>query len=234
MHAHDTLLLLRHSFAMPKILHMLRIAPCFLSPAVEAYDSLLRRVLGYITNVCLEEDETWIQASLPVVAGGIGIRRAAQLAPSAFLASAAGCSEIVTQILPPQMQGVPNPSRDAALAAWQHDHSEVPPSGAASHRQKAWDAPLIQVTYDALMGAAYNPSTRARLTALPISSFGLRMDDEVVRIAVGLRLGVVLCVAHCYQYCGLDVDEMGTYGLSFRFSSGHFCRHAAINDTIKR
>ena len=31
MHAHDALLLLRHSFAMPKILHMLRSAPCFLS-----------------------------------------------------------------------------------------------------------------------------------------------------------------------------------------------------------
>ena len=157
MHAHDTLLLLRHSFAMPKILHMLRSAPCFLSPAVETYDSLLRKVLGDITNVCLEEDETWTQASLPVGAGGIGVRRAAQLAPSAFLASAAGCSELVAQILPPQMQGVPNPSRDAALVAWQHGHSEVP-SGAASHRQKAWDAPLIQVTYDALMGAAYNPS----------------------------------------------------------------------------
>ena len=90
-------------------------------------------MLGDITNVCLEEDGTWTQASLPV----IGIRRAAQLAPSAFLASAAGCSELVAQILPPQMQGVLNPSRDAALTAWQHGHDEVPPSGAASHRQKA-------------------------------------------------------------------------------------------------
>ena len=245
MHAHDALLLLRHSFAIPKILDMLQSAPCFLSPAVEAYDSLLRKVLGDITNVCLEEDETWTQASLPMGAGGIGIRRVAQLASSAFLASAAGCSELIAQILTPQMQGVPNPSRDAALVAWQHGHSEVPPSGAASHWQKAWDAPLVQVMYEALMGAAYNPSTRARLltvaskeagvwlTALPIS-LGLRMDDEVIRIAVGLRLGVALCVAHCCQHCGSDVNEMGTHGLSCRFSSGRFFRHAAINDTIKR
>ena len=125
MHAHDALLLLRHSFSMPKILHMLRITPCFLSSVVEAYDSLLRRVLGDITNVCLEEDGTWTQTSLPVGAGGIGVRRAAQLALSTFLASAAGCSELIAQILPPQMQGVPNPSRDAALAAWQHGHSDL-------------------------------------------------------------------------------------------------------------
>ena len=196
MHAHDALLLLRHSFAMPKILHMLRSAPCFLSPAVEAYDSLLRKVLGDITNDCLEEDETWTQASLPVGVGGIGVRRAAQLAPSAFLASAAGCSELIAQILPPQMQGVPS-TRARLLAV-------------ASKEAGAW------------------------LTALPISSLGLRMDDEVVRIAVGLRLGVALCVAHCCQHCGSDVDEMGTHGLSCRFSSGRFSRHAAINDTIKR
>ena len=42
MHAHDTLLLLRHAFAMSKFLHMLRTAPCFLSPVVEAYDFMLR------------------------------------------------------------------------------------------------------------------------------------------------------------------------------------------------
>ena len=246
MHAHDALLLLRHSFSMPKILHMLQIGPCFLFPAVEAYDFLLRRVLGDITNVCLEEDGTWTQASLPVGVGGIGIRRAAQLAPSAFLASAAGCFELIAKILTPQMQGVLNPSRDAALTAWQHGHDEVPPSSAASHRQKAWDAPLIQGTYDALMMAAFNPSTRARLlavaskeagawlTALPISSLGLRMDDEVVRIAIGLRLGVALCVPHCCQHCGSDVDEMGTHGLSCRLSKGRHSRHAAINDTINR
>ena len=53
------------------------------------------------------------------------------------------------------------------------------------------------------------------------------MDDEVVRIAVGLRL-------HCCQHCGSDVDEMGIHGLSCHFSKGRHSRHAAINDTINR
>ena len=151
---------------------MHRTAPCFLRPAVEVYDSLLRRVLGDIAYVYFQEDGTWTQASLPVGAGGIGVRKVAHLAPSAFLASAAGCSELVTQILPLQMQGILNPSRDAALTAWQHGHDEVPPSGAASHRQKAWDDPLIQDTYDALMMAASNPSTRARLQAVASKEAG--------------------------------------------------------------
>ena len=37
-----------------------------------------------------------------------------------------------------------------------------------------------------------------------------------------------------YINCGSDVDEMGTHGLSCRFSSGRFSRNAAMNDTIKR
>ena len=74
----------------------------------------------------------------------------------------------------------------------------------------------------------------AWLHALPISSLGLRMDDESIRIAVGLRLSVPLCRPHLCVSCGADVDELGTHGLSCRFSKGRHSRHAAVNDTIKR
>ena len=95
LHLHDAIFLLRHSFSIPKILYILRMDPCFLSSQIVAYDGLLRSILGDITNVHLRDDTAWHQASLPIGAGGIGIRRAAQLAPSAFLASAAGCSDLV-------------------------------------------------------------------------------------------------------------------------------------------
>ena len=72
-HSHDALLLLCHSFSIPKILYILRSAPCFLSASLEAYDNLLRDILSDITNVCLEEDSVWAQASLPVRAGGLGV-----------------------------------------------------------------------------------------------------------------------------------------------------------------
>ena len=46
------------------------------------------------------------------------------------------------------------------------------------------------------------------------------MDDEVVRIAVGLRLGLSLCQPHECIHCGVAVDASGVHGLSCRFSRG--------------
>ena len=58
---------------------------------------------------------------------------------------------------------------------------------------------------DHLLSDVSDPRSRARLLAsrakesgawlnvLPISSLGLRMDDNTIRVAIGLRLGVQLC-----------------------------------------
>ena len=59
------------------------------------------------------------------------------------------------------------------------------------------------------------------------------MDDDVVRIAAGLRLGVAICHPHHCCSCSVDVDSLGTHGLSCRFNGDHHCKHAAVND-IKR
>ena len=147
LHSHNAVLLLHHSFSIPKILYILRSAPCFLSASLEACDNLLRDILSDITNVCLEEDSVWAQTSLPVRAGGLGDRRASQLAPSAFLASAAGCSELVDQILPSHLQGTHHPALLSALSSWQQGHDEPPPPPSVSHRQSAWDSLGIHATY---------------------------------------------------------------------------------------
>ena len=139
---------------------------------------------------------------------GSGIRSAVQLAPSAFLASAAGCTGLIQEILPPRLQGIPEPYIKLGLNCWSQKHEQPPPPPSSAHQQKAWDAPVIEASYETLLETALEPRTRARLlavasrgagawlNALPVAPLGLRMDNETTRIAASLRLGLPLCRPH--------------------------------------
>ena len=70
----------------------------------------------------------------------------------------------------------------------------------------------------------------AWLNALPISSLSLRMDNKVFWVAVGLPL----CQAHLCSSCGVEVGELGTNGLSCRFSKGRLEPTGLYRDDGKR
>ena len=70
--------------------------------------------------------------------------------------------------------------------------------------------------------------------APPLSAIGFRMDDEVLRVAVGLCIGVALCRPHKCHQCGAEVDHLGLHDLSCRRCQGRYPRHAAANDLLKR
>ena len=71
------------------------------------------------------------------------------------------------------------------------------------------------------------------LFSLPIASCGLKLDDEAVRVAVGLRLGLDLCVPHeCH--CGFRVDVRGVHSFVCKRAPGRTSRHQAFNDLITR
>ena len=77
---------------------MLRTAPCFQSLLPKYFDLELHSCLSAILNVDLDDDSAWAQATLPIEFGGIGVRNTTPLAPSAFLASAAGSDSLTDQI----------------------------------------------------------------------------------------------------------------------------------------
>ena len=80
----DALILLRSSFSAPKVLHLLRGAPSVSHAALQTFDSLLRDSVQRITNSNLS-DIQWLQVSLPVKDGGLGVRRVSSLAiPALF------------------------------------------------------------------------------------------------------------------------------------------------------
>ena len=80
LHSHDALRLLRNALSLPKILYVLHASLCFLaSSLLSDLDDIQRSLLEAICNVSLK-DVAWCQASPPISAGGLGIRRFAMLA----------------------------------------------------------------------------------------------------------------------------------------------------------
>ena len=59
------------------------------------------------------------------------------------------------------------------------------------------------------------------------------MDDETLRISVGIRLGAKLCEPHTC-ICGAQVDFLGLHGLACKKSAGRTSRHNYVNDIIWR
>jgi hypothetical protein len=245
--AHDALVLLKASFSAPKLLHTIRASgPCSGHPALERFDGLLRDCVGAITNTDLT-DVRWIQASLPVRNGGLGVRRVSSLAPSAFLASAAGTRDL-QDMTPHRCDISADSAVDHVLEQWTiiHGQSDVSrPVGTSAAKQREWDKPSICADLARLMASLPDRHHQARLLAvstphcgdwlhaLPISSCGLRLDDEAVRVAVGLRLGVKLCEPHQCP-CGAKVNPEDTHGLASRRSAGRITHHHALNDLAWR
>ena len=168
--------------AQPRVL----IRPCILPEL----DSLQKCLLEGICNVHLS-DEAWAHAglsSLPVQAGGLGIRSFTKLAIPAFLVSAAGNSALTQSILPQALSGLPI-FRTDALSLWTRDHTEESPIGPTATKQRSWDTPIINATASSLLSSAnaadkacllasQRKESGAWLNAPPVSSLGLCMDDH--------------------------------------------------------
>ena len=65
-------------------MHTVYCVPCVGHPFLTVFDNLLREGISSITNSLLS-DIQWLQASLPIRDGGLGIRRATSLALSGRL-----------------------------------------------------------------------------------------------------------------------------------------------------
>ena len=207
LEVHDSLCLLWSTFVIPKLLYILRTAPCFLSPSLDRFDGLQRSLIESICNIQLG-DATWLQASLPINNGGLGIRSAAMLAPSAYLASAAGSAPISQAILPAGVTPSLPFIQAQALVKWGkwEDQSVNPPpppppsrTGVAITKQKTWDSFVVESCLSRLLNQqAANPRERARLqacsqkeseawlTSPPITSLGLLMCNATIRVTTSL------------------------------------------------
>lgn len=233
---HDAFFLLKNCVAIPRLLYVLRTSRCSSHPLLVKYDQILRQGLEFIVNSNID-DTAWLQATLPVSFGGLGLRCATDLAEPSFLASVFSVSNSVRQI-------VRHESTDTFLFG-SLPHPSSTPNLKTS--QKAWDTLLCErVQADLLTDATNHPKEKSRLLAatarhsgawlhaLPSSTLGLKLDDEQLRVAVALRIGAPICEPHHCRHCNTTVDAQGTHGLSCRFSIGRFPRHQICNSLLKQ
>ena len=83
--AHSAFFLLRASVSMPRLLYFLRCGPAYKSRThLVDYDCALKLVMEGILN-CSLSPGSWLQSSLPVKAGGLGVRRQCTRRFRAFL-----------------------------------------------------------------------------------------------------------------------------------------------------
>jgi hypothetical protein len=238
--AHSALFLLRNCLAIPKLNYLLRCSPSWRIPDIlNTFDETVRIGLENILNVSLDEN-AWTQATLPVSRGGIGIRSARSLSVPAFLASTSSTADLVMALLPDLER--PDPVRCEALEIWSYLSSAA--EEPSTNSQRSWEAPVLDVKSAELIDSANSSSHRARilaatkkesgawLNAFPSPNLGTLLDDDSVRIGVGIHLGTPLCHPHTCR-CGSPVDQFGTHGLSCQKNPGKYSRHAAVNLIIK-
>ena len=203
------------------------------------FDNTLRAALSVILKVDLNDDQ-WAQASLPVRNGGLGIRSAQMLAPSAFLAAAASTLELQQSTLPPSIQTLADKSTETVELSWAALPGASKSTGKQPCIQKAWDG-LVSVnqvtrilsgtssdTDMARLLAASSPHTGDWLHAPPIASVGLRLSDEAVRIAVTHRLGCKACEPHTKQ----SVHEDSKVWLVAEVVRDISVDHSQLNDIL--
>lgn len=242
--SHVAFFILKNCLAIPKLTYILRCSPCWLyEDGLSKIDTIIRQSLENITNNRLTES-SWSLATLPISRGGLGIRSAVSLALPCFLSSFSSVKSSIGSILPKSFHFPSDPFFDEGEKLWTSlSKSHVSPE--KSHKQKAWDSPLVDLTWEKLFKSAKTNPDKARLkaisspessswlNALPAAPLGTLLDDFSFRVCIGLRLGCSICVPHkCI--CGSQVDELGTHGLSCVFSAGRLSRHHSVNDIIKR
>jgi len=189
-------------------------------------------------------ESQWSQSTLPIKLGGLGIRSVFSLALPAFLASAVGTLDLQSNILG-HLSIAPEPCVSMLIDRWRMELNVQPGSPLPGRSQSKWDEPLLQKASSELLSLMTKMEDKARwlaitsqhagdwLFSLPITSCGLRLSDEAVRVAVGLRLGASICEPHPCA-CGIIVNTRGTHGLSCSLGFGRIARHGTLNDLIYR
>ena len=208
---HPAYFLLKNCFSMPKLMYLLRSSPTFQHPDLLAdFDDCLKSRVTDICNVSFD-DIGWIQVTLPIRLGGIGLRRASDSALPAYLASISASQSLISEITQPD--NIPHAWNHALMCGHQPtlhylktQISNV--SGTTSNHLLALllrDPCLISTDWHVSLRQT-QPNSGAWINCLPSTAIGTLLDNESFRIAISQRLGLPVCAPHKFR-CGAIVDR---------------------------
>jgi hypothetical protein len=193
---------------------------------LDKIDSNLRSCLEYLLNSRLNEIQ-WLQASLPISNGGLGIRKITDICLPAFLSSIYGAEYLVSNILPMKDNKIQIHLLEEALNTWSSVNVDFT---TYKSLKKEWDVISIKrIIETSIHFERARDLARFKSLQLPESGAWLQaVPSQIFQICVGLRLGCNLYQSHVCS-CGNFVNEIGIHGLSCSKSKGRFLRHSDLS-----
>jgi hypothetical protein len=196
--------------------------------------SALEKILNCELNIT-----QWRQSSLPVNFGGLGIRSLLEISLPAFLSSVSGVKDIVSTLINIQDYESEIPHLMEARIRWDEKNHGALPENTKS--QFFWDQINTKRIVSELrfpdeteqyrFQILQNKMSGAWLNVVPSPNIGTFLNNDVMRVCVGLRLGTKICHPFVCA-CEIPVDMLGRHGLHCKKNPGKYFRHADLNQTI--
>jgi hypothetical protein len=244
--------LLRQAAGVCKVMYLMRTTPRdMICDLLGRFDDKVRGTFEELMGRGLTYFE-WAQAELPIKRGGAGLRRAAEGADAAYIASrnltAEACKKLcpefvddglaaaevqvglggaVTRVnrkLPPDKQiGI---SMEAVRAAPRKLQQEVDEETQAAllRQSNEWDRARMRGVSAAHAGSW--------LEGAPAKALGLQLSSEEFRSRMGRRLGCELCAEGPCPLCFQVMDRFGSHAEGCMSGGDAVLRHNQNRDTI--
>ena len=245
---HTEYALLRNCFALPKLSYLMRaVDPRHHQGSLVRFDTFVRKALEETLRVPLL-DHQWMQATLPVSAGGLGLRSAERHAACAYTASLAASADIMEEIRGKASDMEEMVHWHAGLIrglAGEEDEEELTPAVVLASSQKILSHRVDQHYSKLLNDRVVDERGKARLNSLtvrragdwlntiPVKALGLHLRPREFTVAVKYRLGVrVYTESGPCTACGEDSDVYGDHAVGCGSEGERIFRHNILRDAI--
>ena len=245
---HTEFALLRSFLAYPKLSFLLRtVDTSGMSDQLKEFDRITREALTRILG-CPIGERAWLQAKLPVTAGGLGLRTAEDHAPAAYAASVLSARPLAALLLGRGVQEAAPPLPQRLLASmFTAMGEEAMEENLVGVSQKELSHKISQHLHQQLQGGVGAEEVRERARLLspslphsgdwlntpPLTALGLHLRSTEFILVVKYRLGLAIynragpCPA-----CLRPSDTLGDHAMSCGTGGERISRHNHLRDAL--